>query len=253
MKVLLLTLAVIASAYAEDLHPIFFGSAEYVPYIIGGRPVSIQDHPHQISLQNSWGSHTCGGAIIGNNKVACAAHCTQGSSRGKRILAGTADRTGGGQVHQVSYVRNHPQFCGSCAGLPNDLSVITTSSSFSFNSAVRAISLGTSSFTGQTCMITGWGRNNVNSGSLPTQLLGANIVILENSDCNRRMGGSIGSGHICVHDYSGREGACQGDSGGPLVCSGQLAGVTSWGYNCNVRYPSIYTRLSHYRNWIQSQ
>merc|ERR1711976_322266 len=54
MKVLLLTLAVIASAYAEDLHPIFFGSAEYVPYIIGGRPVRIQDHPHQISLQNSW-------------------------------------------------------------------------------------------------------------------------------------------------------------------------------------------------------
>lgn len=47
----------------------------------------------------------------------------------------------------------------------------------------------------------------------------------------------------------------QGDSGGPLVYQNgnawTLIGIVSWGSsNCNVRTPAVYTRVSHFRNWI---
>jgi secreted trypsin-like serine protease len=47
--------------------------------------------------------------------------------------------------------------------------------------------------------------------------------------------------------------SCNGDSGGPLVCQGRLAGVTSWGNaTCNPNQPSIYTRISSHRAWIDA-
>ena len=50
----------------------------------------------------------------------------------------------------------------------------------------------------------------------------------------------------------------QGDSGGPLVCSPgpdsddwKLIGVTSFGEgHCRTEFPSVYTRISHFRKWI---
>ena len=50
----------------------------------------------------------------------------------------------------------------------------------------------------------------------------------------------------------------QGDSGGPAVCrqNGRwlLVGVTSGGSPiCNVNRPSVYTRVSEFRDWISEQ
>lgn len=93
----------------------------------------------------------------------------------------------------------------------------------------------------------------------------------------------INSGHICVEN--GDTGACnvsfhkqnspfihslwfaqftywfmiitQGDSGGPLACSVNgrwyLAGATSWGRSgCTTTgYPSVYTRVSYFVDWIR--
>ena len=52
----------------------------------------------------------------------------------------------------------------------------------------------------------------------------------------------------------------QSDSGGPLSCRKTtsspwvIAGVASWGVsNCSGTYPSVYTRTSYYREWIDKQ
>lgn len=49
----------------------------------------------------------------------------------------------------------------------------------------------------------------------------------------------------------------QGDSGGPVVQrqAGRGAivqGIVSWGYGCGLAtHPGVYTRVSHYLNWIE--
>ena len=53
-------------------------------------------------------------------------------------------------------------------------------------------------------------------------------------------------------------GACYGDSGGPLVAnessSPALIGLVSYGSakDCDVKKPTIYTRVAYYKNWIDS-
>jgi secreted trypsin-like serine protease len=52
---------------------------------------------------------------------------------------------------------------------------------------------------------------------------------------------------------------CQGDSGGPLQiihpnnsCIYQVIGITSFGKGCaTINIPAVYTRVSHYVQWIE--
>lgn len=54
----------------------------------------------------------------------------------------------------------------------------------------------------------------------------------------------------------GGKDSCQGDSGGPLWMTdfkntAYLVGVVSNGQGCALpKYPGVYTRISHYINWI---
>lgn len=61
---------------------------------------------------------------------------------------------------------------------------------------------------------------------------------------------------ICAGDQD--EDSCQGDSGGPLFKYNHengryfLYGIVSYGVGCGRReYPGIYTRVSHYIDWIR--
>merc|ERR1711912_14975 len=97
---------------------------------------------------------------------------------------------------------------------------------------------GGSDFTGSECYLTGWGR-----------MSGFANGIAEGFPWYFK----IKPSHLCF--YTGKGGACQGDSGGPAVCKENgawvLAGVTSGGSPiCNVKKPSIYTRVSAFRDWI---
>jgi secreted trypsin-like serine protease len=47
--------------------------------------------------------------------------------------------------------------------------------------------------------------------------------------------------------------ACMGDSGGPLVQDdGSLIGIVSWGVPCGQGMPDIFTKVSEYKDWIDS-
>ncbi|KAK6166001.1 hypothetical protein SNE40_022799 [Patella caerulea] len=232
--------------------------------IVGGSDAYAGQFPWQVSLQRSSGSswsHICGGSLIATNRVLTAAHCVTATSPGSyRVVLGNHrlnNVDGTEQTIYISSIVNHPNYNGNAAGYPNDISVLRLSSNANTgSSAVSIIGLAPSgsSFAGQTCTISGWGRTSGTS-SLPNILQHVAMGKISNSDCSSRWSGisgaTINSGHICVYQ-SGRS-ACNGDSGGPMICNNMLAGVTSWGISgCSGNYPSVYTRVSQYVSWINS-
>ena len=71
----------------------------------------------------------------------------------------------------------------------------------------------------------------------PTKLQGKNLICAGNSDSHHRD-------------------SCRGDSGGPLACVQNntmvLTGIISFGLGCgnNKIWPSFYTRVTYYLDWI---
>lgn len=58
--------------------------------------------------------------------------------------------------------------------------------------------------------------------------------------------------NLCTSGYKNK-GTCNGDSGGPLVYDGKLIGISSIGSTrCEECYPSIYTRVGAYLDWIKN-
>lgn len=67
-----------------------------------------------------------------------------------------------------------------------------------------------------------------------------------------------GKTQICAGRKFGRVDSCQGDSGGPLVALDKAertyqVGVVSYGFECAAeKSEGVYTRVSSYRNWIET-
>jgi len=225
--------------------------------VVGGGNANIATYPWQISQRVNNG-HSCGASLISGVKAVSAAHCGGGALASYSILTGTSDRTvtncGTCALRSLTAFTRHPNY-SSAGGYPNDIAVQRWSANIPTNGNTGYIAMATtndSNFAGLNCVITGWGRTNVGvSGSLPTILQAGTMTVMTNAACTNVWGNSINSGHICV--TSTTVSSCNGDSGGPLVCSGRLAGATSWGNNtCNPNQPSIYSRISSFRAWIDA-
>ena len=94
-------------------------------------------------------------------------------------------------------------------------------------------------------------------------LLETAVETIATDQCQRIMrdqdpNSTIGAGQICAGLEQGDNDSCRGDSGGPLAvtdargCPWQI-GVVSWGSKtCAAqRTYGVYTRVSHYADWIQ--
>jgi len=239
--------------------------------IVQGSPASLFAHPHQVSLQvlssGAW-RHICGAVIISNNRILTAAHCLQGQDASRmRIKVGALNLNDApNEYEQTVGVQSfviHEAYNQNGAGIPNDIGIIYLLTPLIFNANVQPATLAAkgSTFANTKCVITGWGQTS-GTGSVSEQLLEVQITKITTADCQRRwLFQSINIKHICVYEASAPSGsrpsACMGDSGGPMLCGDKLnllAGITSWGVsNCSGNYPSVYTRVSEYLDWINSK
>lgn len=100
------------------------------------------------------------------------------------------------------------------------------------------------------------------------RLTNLNMTIVPNNECNHEMpklpetNRGILSSQICARDFALNRDTCQGDSGGPLQFNirgrkstnrlhYQLIGITSYGLYCRSGYPSVFTRVCFYLDWIE--
>jgi secreted trypsin-like serine protease len=247
MRVLLL-LCLALPAFGEDV-----GSN-----IVGGSNANIANYRWQLSLRSS-NSHSCGASLVSGTKGITAAHCIGGTTSSYSVLAGTSDRTTTNcatcALRTLNGQTRHPNYSGSSSnGYPNDIATIRWATTISTNSNTGYATMAASNagnYAGQNCQLTGWGRTCGSCG-LPNTLQVGTATVLTNADCASRWSSSlINNGHLCV--LSSTVGACNGDSGGPLNCGGVVTGATSWvASGCLVQYPSVYTRVSFFRSWIDS-
>jgi len=224
--------------------------------VVGGSNTNIASHNHQVSMRAS-NSHSCGASLVSGTRAVCAAHCGGGALSSYSVLTGTSDRTitncATCALRSLTAFNRHSGYQAG-GGYPNDIAVLHFSN-IGTNANTGYITMaasGASNFAGSSGVITGWGRTNIGtSGGLPTILQAGTMTVMTNAACANVWGTSINNGHICV--TSPTVSSCNGDSGGPLVVSGVLAGATSWGNaTCNPNQPSIYSRISFFRSWIDA-
>lgn len=185
-----------------------------------------------------------------------AAHCIQTTSgtSAYSVLAGSTVRTGdeNQQVRDVARLIRHPRF--STFPIDNDIGIVLTATAFEFNKFVQAIKLpqfGVVPQEGAIVTVSGWGTLEPGAGSLPNLLQYVTKPIVGNPKCSASYPGGIKEGMLCAGAEKGGKDSCQGDSGGPLTLDGLLTGIVSWGRGCGrIGYPGVYTRVSHYVDWV---
>jgi len=201
----------------------------------------------------------CGGTILSNNHVLTSAHCVVGKSpTSLQVLVGDWDYksntdTPYAALYGVRSCLNHPSFNPNSNANANDIAILYTQKSITFNVAVGPVCLpSTNSFTDSSVEAVGWGSTGYGS-PVSTILKKVSLVVISNTVCNNYYH-NIQASQICTY-ASGRD-SCQYDSGGPIYITLNglvyLAGVITAGSGCASSYPSINTRVSSYVSWIRS-
>ncbi|CDQ79391.1 unnamed protein product [Oncorhynchus mykiss] len=237
--------------------------------IVGGQDAPAGSWPWQASLQES-GSHVCGGSLVNKEWVMSAAHCfSSASPNGWSIILGRRNQQGSNPNEvstTVDEIILHPAYNGSTHD--NDIALLRLSSPVNFTDYIFPICLAASDSVfhqGTESWVTGWG--NANEGvfcflQIPyphPRLCKKWRFQLWGTQCDCLNGvASITDNMLCAGVLEGGKDSCQGDSGDPMVVEQNSvwvqSGVVSWGYGCaRPNLPGVYTRVSSYQSWINSQ
>uniref|UniRef100_A0A668UWX4 Peptidase S1 domain-containing protein n=1 Tax=Oreochromis aureus TaxID=47969 RepID=A0A668UWX4_OREAU len=155
----------------------------------------------------------------------------------------------------VTKIITHPNY--NSITYNSDICLLQLSSSVTFNNYISPVCLAASDstfYSGVNTWVTGWGM------SLPSpNLMEVQVPVVGNRQCNCNYGvGEITDNMICAGLSAGGKDSCQGDSGGPMVSKQNRrwvqAGIVSFGTGCaRPNLPGVYTRVSQYQTWINSQ
>ncbi|KAI8045556.1 chymotrypsin-2 [Drosophila gunungcola] len=223
--------------------------------IVGGDVSDVLAAPYQVSIQNVFGNHVCGGVIIHDQWVATAASCVAGLRKNNvRVVTTTYNDWGGaGWWYAVEEIVMHCNFDEPM--YHNDIALLKTETLFAYDEVTQNITIAPLEdlTEGETLTMYGWGSTEIGS-DFAWELRQLDLTYVTPAKCNATYGGTgdLDWGHLCAVGKVGA-GACHGDAGGPLVDSrGRLVGVGNWGVPCAYGFPDVFARISYYYSWIIS-
>jgi trypsin len=207
--------------------------------IVGGYESTPGSRPYQISLQESYYGHFCGGALIASDWVLTAAHCVAGSSASSLQVRVGLHRlsSDAGQTIAVSQIIRHSGYNSNT--MVNDIALLELATpadpSYTPLALPTAAVMSSAGAPGDMVEVSGWG-SIYEGSSAPDALQEVAVPVVSNTTCNNAYGGDIYDSMLCAGYADGGKDSCQGDSGGPMVADVDgtfySVGVVSWGEGC---------------------
>ncbi|CAD6994332.1 unnamed protein product [Ceratitis capitata] len=222
--------------------------------IIGGQEAAEASAPWQVSLQNIYGNHFCGGAIIHDQYVLTAASCVSGLQKSWiKVITSTNDWMGLAWYYDVTEIYVHCNFDKPL--YHNDIALLKLATLIAYDDQTKNITVADEEelVEGETLTMTGWG-SATEGGAYPNALKQLTATYISNEKCRSAYGNSsdVDLGHICTSSPVG-EGTCHGDTGGPLLnAKGLLVGIGNWGVPCGRGFPDVFAKVSFYADWIRT-
>ncbi|KFM61859.1 Serine proteinase stubble, partial [Stegodyphus mimosarum] len=215
----------------------------------------------------------CGGTLIDERHVLTVAHCVSeflGNETTLIVRLGEWDTQNTDEFlphedYDVSEIMIHPQYRSN--NLFNDIAILKLNRDVVFRPHIDTACLprDEDDFTGQDCIVTGWGTNAYKSGSFSMIMKEVSVPVLGHAECQEKLRRTrlgryfkLHAGFLCAGGKEGQD-SCKGDGGGPLVCfrsdnSYTVAGLVSWGLDCgHADVPGVYVNVRKYINWITSK
>ncbi|KAK2578460.1 hypothetical protein KPH14_000961 [Odynerus spinipes] len=245
-----LLLGLVAACYGATI-PLF------EPRVVNGEDAQPGEIPYQVSLQTISSSfHFCGGSVLSKNYVITAAHCVDGKlAADLKVIAGTINLNTPNSVHRVEKIMVHEMYA-PYDSWRNDIALLKVYEPFVESKLLSYVPMPSTKDVinaNDVAVVSGWGRL-WQGGPTTTKLQRVNIVIADQGYCRsmyNKMSYAIYDTHVCAYNPESSKGSCNGDSGGPLTVNGKLVGLVSWAKACALTdYPTVYTRVSEYLDWI---
>ncbi|KAK4873161.1 hypothetical protein RN001_015190 [Aquatica leii] len=220
--------------------------------IIGGAVADEGQFPYQVSLRYN-NRHNCGGSILDSKTVLTSAHCLDKYPSDSAVVVVGTTSLAGGNWYLVSHYIIHETW--NPVKATDDIGLVKTVNHIVFTEFAQPISIDdTFTPSGVECVISGWGFT-IFPQERPQYLHYLNTRVSDLNSCKEifsQAGYPVLESNICAFGGEGT-GACNGDSGGPLVSNNKQIGIASWVAMCARGAPDVYTRVSHYADWIRAR
>ncbi|CAL8249164.1 unnamed protein product [Merluccius merluccius] len=236
-----------------------------------GQQSDITDQPWQVAInvfrrRHKKHTHLCGGILIESCWVLSAAHCFEEGNKESDLQAvlGRTFRkqsSNSEQIFQIEKYWIHQDFDKET--LDNDIALLKLKSDIGICAVISPEvqpaclpepGLVLPNWT--VCEISGYGKDAEFAAENSERVKRGFVKLWPRESCPKVIAERILTDNmLCAGE--GLDDACKGDSGGPLVCSSEgrmtLMGVISWGDGCGKKdVPGVYTRVTHYLDWIKS-